>query len=56
MSEEREDKARVDERQFHSSDEEIASFRNRRQQPKTITRPPADKMLRPAAARRYETK
>jgi hypothetical protein len=56
MPEGREDKAGVDKRQFHSSEEEIASFRNRRQQPKTITRPPADKMLRPAATRGYETK
>jgi hypothetical protein len=56
VSEDRPDKVTVDRRQFHSSDEEIASFRNRRLQPKTITRPPADKMLRPAATRGYETK
>ena len=37
--------------------DDIASFDNRRRKPKTVTRPPADKMARPAGIRRaYETK
>lgn len=36
--------------------DDMASFRNRRVPPKTITRPPADKMVRPGVVRGYETK
>ncbi|MHB2205057.1 hypothetical protein [Methylobacterium sp. CM6257] len=43
-------------RQTGSSDAEITRYRAERQRPKTITRPPADKMARPGAARGYETK
>lgn len=40
-----------------SSDEDIASFRTRRNRPKPLTRPPADKMMRPSTSRGgYETK
>lgn len=37
--------------------DDIASFDHRRRKPKTVTRPPADKMARPSSMRRgYETK
>lgn len=36
--------------------DDIRSFDNRRQKPKTVTRSPADKMLRPGLTRGYETK
>ncbi|MBP1179980.1 hypothetical protein [Methylobacterium sp. PvR107] len=43
-------------RQTRSSDAEIERYRADRQRPKTLTRPPADKMARPATGRGYETK
>lgn len=54
MSGEREkDEAR---RQADEADD-VASFDNRRRKPKTVTRPPADKMARPSSIRSgYQTK
>ncbi|GJE14016.1 hypothetical protein [Methylobacterium longum] len=46
----------VDPRQLRSSDVEVDRYRAERQRPKTVTRPPTDKMARPAAGRGYETK
>ena len=37
--------------------DDIASFDHRRRKPKTVTRPPADKMARPSSIRSgYQTK
>lgn len=46
----------VDPRPARSSDAEVERYRAERQRPKTVTRPPADKMARPATGRGYETK
>lgn len=43
-------------RQPRSSDAEVERYRADRQRPKTVTRPPADKMARPATGRGYDTK
>lgn len=46
-----------DVRERAAEQDDIESFDNRRRKPKTVTRPPADKMARPASIRRgYETK
>lgn len=46
-----------DARERAAEQDDIASFDHRRRKPKTVTRPPADKMARPASIRRgYETK
>jgi hypothetical protein len=46
-----------DVRERAAEQDDIASFDHRRRKPKTVTRPPADKMARPASIRRgYETK
>lgn len=51
------DRERDEARRQAAEPDDIASFDNRRRKPKTVTRPPADKMARPTSIRRgYETK
>ncbi|MGX5777006.1 hypothetical protein [Methylorubrum zatmanii] len=52
-----EDREKDDARRPAPEQDDIASFDNRRRKPKTVTRPPADKMARPSAIRGgYQTK
>lgn len=57
MAGEKPEQVDVDQRRPARQDvEDVQSFDNRRQKPKTVTRAPADKMLRPGFTRGYETK
>lgn len=52
-----EDREKDEARCSASDQDDIASFDHRRRKPKTVTRPPADKMARPGAIRGgYQTK
>lgn len=52
-----EDREKDEDRRPAAEQDDIASFDHRRRKPKTVTRPPADKMARPSSIRSgYQTK